>query len=235
MNSSSVRPTLCCPVVTREDEPGGSVVDDEVVDPKLAMTREPIVGLESVTWEQGKGSGALPARPLPSPKEMSDSVRRIHDITHLPYDPGCAICVSCRRPNNHHRMSSDSARTIPLVVADYAFPRNFGDEDPLTVLVMRVYPYKLWMVCWVPSKWRDPKVVARIIRFIKDTGLTHFAYRSDREPAIAAMIEEACALSGRKGIKLNNNDDNSDVAIDPEDVGDFDDVDVMVTGVLEYF
>ena len=49
MNSSSVRPTLCCPVVTREDELGGSVVDDEVVDPKLAMTREPIVGLESVT------------------------------------------------------------------------------------------------------------------------------------------------------------------------------------------
>ena len=229
MNTSSVSPTFCCPVVTRKDELDGNEIDDEVVDPKLAMMKEPIVGLESVTWEQGKGSGALPARPLNYPKQMSDAVRRIHDLTHLPYDPGCAICVSCRRPNNHHRMSDNSERTIPLVVADYAFPRNFGDEDPLTVLVMRVYPYKLWMVCWVPSKGRDPRVVARITRFIKEIGLTHFAYRSDREPAISATIEEACALSGRKRINANGDEDTSDIAINPEDANEFDDLDAMVS------
>ena len=31
--------------------------------------------------------------------------------------------------------------------------------------------------------------------------MTQFTYRSDREPAIVAMIEEACSLSGRHGVK----------------------------------
>ena len=175
---------------------------DDDVNPKHAMMDEPIIGMENVTWEDGKGSGALSARPLPSPKTMSDAQRRIHDITHLPYDPGCPICVSCRRPNDHHRRVKDSTRTIPLIVADYGFPKNSDDDEPLTLLVMRAYPYKIFMCTVVPSKGRDPRVIARIVRFIKESGLTHFAYRSDREPAITAMIEEACAMSGRKGVKV---------------------------------
>ena len=55
-------------------------------------------------------------------------------------------------------------------------------------------------------------MVAIIVRLIKETGLTHFAYRSDREPAITAMIDAACARSGRKGIKVGPDDD--DVAAD---------------------
>ena len=185
-----------------------------VVDPKFALLKEPIVGTEVVTYEEGKGTGAFPPKPLPSPKEMSDVQRRIHDITHLPYDPGCAICVSCRRPNDHHRLSHDASRTIPLVVGDYAFPKNMGDDDPLTVLVLRVYPFKLMLCCWVLSKGRDPRVVARLARFFKDIGLTHFAYRSDREPSICAMFEDACALSGRKGVRANAEDDQTNVAED---------------------
>ena len=67
-----------------------------------------------------------------------------------------------------------------------------------------MYPYKLFLCCVVPAKGRDPTVVNRLARFIKECGLTHFTYRSDREPAIVAMIEEACALSGRHGVKDNN-------------------------------
>ena len=47
--------------MAREDERNGGMENDEVVDPKLAMMKKPIVGLESVTWERGNGSGALPA------------------------------------------------------------------------------------------------------------------------------------------------------------------------------
>ena len=193
---------FCCPVVVRD----GAVVEDDVVDeevnPKHAMLSDPIVGMEKVTWEDGRGPGAIAARPLPSPKPMSDAQRRIHDLTHLPYDPGCPICVSCRRPNNHHRRVKNRDRSIPLVVGDYGFPKSSGDDEPLTTLIMRVYPYKMFLCTWVPSKGRDPRVVSRIVRFFKEVGLTHFAYRNDREPAIVAMIEEACALSGRKGVKI---------------------------------
>ena len=91
---------------------------EEEVNPKHALMGDPIVGMEYVTWEDGKGPGALPAKPLPSPKSLTDAQRRIHDLTHLPYEPGCPICVSSRRPNDHHRKSKDVGRSIPLLVGD---------------------------------------------------------------------------------------------------------------------
>ena len=93
MISSPVRPRhCCCPVVIRDGE---SVKgdDEEDVNPKHAVLSDPIVGMDKVTWEDGKGPGAIAAKPLPSPKPMTDAQRRIHDLTHLPYEPGCPICV----------------------------------------------------------------------------------------------------------------------------------------------
>ena len=110
--------------------------------------------------------------------------------------------MSCRRPNDHHRNVRGSEKSIPLVVEDYGCPETSDEDAPMTWLIMRGYPYKIWMCCKVPNKGRDPQVEARIVRFIKETGLTHFAYRSDREPAMTSMIDKACALSGRKGIKV---------------------------------
>ena len=176
-------------------------LDDEEVDPKMALMSEPIVGIEKVVYDDATGSGAIPARPLTSPKSMSAAQRAVHDITHMPYHPGCEICVSCRRPNTQHRSLKSSERTVPLMVGDYAFPKHSEDSEPMTVLVIRVFPYKLFLVVSVPCKGRDPHVVQRLARFIKECGLLHFTYRSDREPAIIAMIEEACAIAGRKGLK----------------------------------
>ena len=161
----------CCPLVVREgDTVKGHDVEEEEVYPKHAMLSDPIVGMEKVTWEDGKGPGAIAAKPLPCPKPLSDAQRRIHDLTHLPYDPGCPICVSCRRPNDHHRPVKDRKRMIPFVVGDYGFPKSTGDDEPLTCLIMRAYPYKLFLCTWVPHKGRDPRVVARIVRFFKEEG-----------------------------------------------------------------
>ena len=132
-------------------------------------------------------------------------------MSHLPYDPGCEICVACRRPNTQHRTLKDSERTVPLMVGDYCFPKHSDDSDPLTCLVIRVRPYKLYLCMKVSAKGRDPAVVHRLARFIKEVGLTHFTYRSDREPAILAMFEEACALAGRNGTKY----------VTPENVAEF--------------
>ena len=84
---------------------------------------------------------------------------------------------------------------------DYCFPKHADEANPITVLVIRVYPYKIFMCCLVPSKGRDPVAANRIARFIKECGLTQFTYRSDREPVIMTMFEDACALSGRNGTK----------------------------------
>ena len=48
-------------------------------------------------------------------------------------------------------------------------------------------------------------VTQHVSQFIKDCGLTHFAYRSDREPSILLMLEEAVQLSGRNGEKIGPN------------------------------
>ena len=167
----------------------------------MAVLGEPIVGTERIVYDDSTGPGALPARPLISPKSMTALQRAIHDLTHLPYHPGCEVCVSCRRPNTMHLSQKAWDRDIPLMVADYCFPKHSNESDTLTVLILRIYPYKLFLCCHVAAKGRDPVVVHRVARFIKECGLTQFTYRADREPAIMAMIEEACALTGRKGTK----------------------------------
>ena len=224
-----VRPLiLLSPIGVTADTVRGGAVDGDDADPKMALASEPIVGLERVTYDEKTGPGALAARPLTSPKSMTPLQRAIHDLTHLPYDPGCGICVSTRRPNVHHRSLTASERTIPLLVGDYCFPKHSDDDNSLTVLVMRVYPYKLFFVCVVPAKGRDPRIISRLERFIKECGLVHFTFRSDREPSIVAMLEEACALCGRHGLLDNGDstgsalshdqlvtDDGSAVAPDP--------------------
>ena len=203
-DSHSLRPSFhLYPLRAELDDHQGDVsfgADvEEVVEMEHAMPRDAIVGTDRVVYDDITGSGALPARPLPSPKGMTAANRAVHDLTHLPYEPSCEICVSCRRPNSHHRTVSKSERSVPLLVGDYAFPKHSDDVEPLTVLVVRVYPYKLFMTCVVPCKGRDPLVVDRLVRFIKECGLTQFTFRSDREPAIMAMMDEACSLSGRNG------------------------------------
>ena len=214
ITSSRVSPlTICCPVGARIGQRQTLGADtDEEVDSKNAVLGEPIVGVERVVYDEETGPGALPAKALDSPKPMTAVQRSIHDLTHMPYHPGCEICVSTRRPNTHHRLQKKVEREVPLLVGDYCFPKHSTDAQPLTVLVIRVYPYKLFLCCSVTSKGRDVAVVNRLVRFIKECGLTHFTYRSDREPAIMAMIEEACSISGRRGIKDSSGESPEEVS-----------------------
>ena len=146
--SPPVRPFVrCYPVMGESHDQLDADIVEEEVDPKMAMLGEPIVGIERVVYDDATGSGAIPARPLSSPKSMSAAERAVHDLTHLPYHPGCEVCTSCRRPNSHHKTVANAERKVPLLVGDYCFPKHTEDSDPLTLLVMRVYPYKLFMVC----------------------------------------------------------------------------------------
>ena len=85
------------------------------------------------------------------------------------------------------------------MVADYAFLRNHSNEDVATVLVVKVLPYKVFFSCVVDAKGVDEVTVQRLSQLFKDLGLVHFVYRSDKEPAIRAMIEQAIILAGRSG------------------------------------
>ena len=53
----------------------------------------------------GENAAALPPRQLRSPTTMTPAQKAIHDLTHMPPDPGCAICRSTRAPNMKHPQS----------------------------------------------------------------------------------------------------------------------------------
>ena len=170
---------------------------------------DPIVG-EALTTLDESGPGALAPRTIPAPKEMSTIEREKHFANgHLPYDPRCEICVQCKRPNTPHLKSNESERTIPLLVGDYGFIKDGADEDNATILVLKLYPYKLVFACLVNGKGSDPLAVARLCRFIMECGLVHFAYRSDREPAIVSLIQDACAMAGRNGVSIQAIEDEA--------------------------
>ena len=113
------------PVVGLEDA-------EEELDPKSVAVEDSIVGNELVTLDE-HGPGAIEAKPMVSPKVMTPQQRAKHSIAHLPYDPDCEICVSCKRPNIQHLASHESKRTIPLLVGDYGFIRDSKDADNVTV------------------------------------------------------------------------------------------------------
>ena len=198
-----IRPLLC-PNLSADAEAGivgSEAVSDEdvVVDiSKVAVLGDLIVGTEAVTFDE-RGQGARQPRALPSPREPTPAERAIHYLTHLPFASWCPICVAARRPNNHHRLLRDFSRTIPLLVGDYGFIRNSGDDQLMCVLILKLYPFGVLFACMVPKKGVEASIVKKVAKFVIDMGLTHFAYRSDREPSILALFDAVCQESGRSG------------------------------------
>ena len=127
---------------------------------KRLWFNDPIIGTEQIV-EDEHGPGAREARPLPSPPSVTPAQWAKHCITHLPFQPGCPICVSCRRPNTHHRQAHEAERTIPLLVADYCYVQATGDDALQTMLVMRLYPCKRFFSRLTPSQRGVPSACAK--------------------------------------------------------------------------
>ena len=179
--------------------------DDVDVDLKQALFNDPIVG-EGQTLLDENGPGAIQPKPLATPPSMTPLERAIHNLTHLPYHPGCPICVSTRRPNSHHRNSHEHLRTIPLLVADYCFVKTTGDVKLQTILVLRLYPYRLFYAIAVPAEGSPPGLASFIAKFIRTTGVLCLAYRADRESALGTILDDAIMASARQGVRLHNDD-----------------------------
>ena len=116
------------------------------------MLDDPIVGIDKVTFDDQHGPGALRPRPLPVPKPMTAAEKEEHDLNHLPFDKRCEICQATRGVNAHHRSVAEQLRVIPLLVADYCFLRFAGFDLMRTVLVLRPYPYRLFLACCIPRR-----------------------------------------------------------------------------------
>ena len=217
-----MRQTLLCPALSPnsseppdlDDEDGGVPTEDDVGtaddDAELGQMEEALelgngydkgANLGSGTLcgpDDDGGSGAQKPVSLRGPSEPSQAEVDLHNLTHLPYRSWCPHCVATRRPNVAHRTSKTES-TLPLLVMDYCYVRDAVDQDLTTVLVARVFPYRMTFAMSVDVKGRDESAIQRLAQFIKTCGLTQFSYRCDQEPSLLALVDEAILLSGRNG------------------------------------
>ena len=116
---------------------------------------------------------------MKSPTPMSKAEWEEHCVKHHPFHEACPYCVCGRRPNSHHRRRRRKPRKISHLVADYGYLRAF-DDDLAPLLGMLAYPWEVFFATLCPAKGPHIHTVKRVAQFMKDLGLTHFSYKSDR-------------------------------------------------------
>ena len=193
----------CCPVspflqrlqFDRTGPAGGGVVEelDEVVHEGEMVFNDPIVGKRPADE-----TDAMP-KALISPKEMSEKEFAEHCLTHIPYNPACQYCVAGKRNNVYH-LRSPGGRKIPLVAADYGFLTIQSTDEVVPFICVYVKPWKVYFAAVVDVKGPNPLIVKRLARWFGELGLSHLAYRSDREPAIRVLLRAATIQAGLKAI-----------------------------------
>ena len=116
----------------------------------------------------------------PSQKDIDD-----HAATHLPFRSWCSECVRGRKNNPAHRRASDfDAGAVPSVHLDYCFLRD-GDEELLTVVVIRDKISKVVFASAVENKGStDEKAIQQTAEFIKRLGHPKLVIKSDQENSI---------------------------------------------------
>ena len=104
-----------------------------------------------------------------------------------------------------------------MLCGDYGFLREVSTQEVLTFLALDLRPFKAHMGLPVDIKGPDAKIVQRLARWMRACGLVHFAYRSDREPAIRALMAEAAKLAGIKGEEDHDPDEDGPPMAIPEE------------------
>ena len=87
----------------------------------------------------------------------------------------------------------------------------------LTFLVVHLQPYGVFFATVVDAKGRSNDVIDDLASVIQECGLVHFVYRSDRERALRALLEQAIRLSGRKGTPIDDDHQHGDLGADSID------------------
>ena len=189
-----------CPLCGSEDDDGYAHPQDSPIPTDHG---ENLRSLDDDLVDADEGDAVQRAVPMPAPITPSKSQVEAHNLTHWPYRSWCPHCVAARRPNSHHRRLQDPIhRTIPLLVGDYCFVRDADDTKVAQILVVKIEPANMVLCCIAEQKGEHDPVVQRLTRFIKDTGYSHIAYRSDQEPALRALFEAAFTAANRHGQEI---------------------------------
>ena len=144
---------------------------------------------DSVVEEMHPAEEARAARPARDPGAPTAAMVAAHAATHLPYRSWCQDCVKGRRDNVAHKHTGADALEVPEVCFDYAFVRREGEEEVITLLVMRDRGSRALRTWVVPEKGASSEDT--VLKAVD--GVLHLGYRGrvlvkcDGEPAIKAL------------------------------------------------
>ena len=175
-----------------DDEGGVGVAEEEGAAEVAGAPARAVAVLEDedgAEEELHPAEEARAARPARDPGAPTAAMVAAHTATHLPYRSWCQDCVKGRSDNVAHKQVGTGTLEVPEVCFDYAFVRRDGEEEVITLLVMRDRGSRALRVWVVPEKGASSEDT--VLKAVG--GVLHLGYRGrvlikcDGEPAIKAL------------------------------------------------
>ena len=186
--SSPAVPAMLCPVSPENLLPNSISEEEELA--KGLVERDGVgekeIGMTSPAEE------ARELKPARDPGAPTAAMRAAHEATHLPFRSWCPECVAGRKDNPAHLLKPLSESALPEVSLDYCFVRREGEEQVLTILLLKDRRSRVVRAWVVQSKGTAvSSCVERALQGIKDFGhIGPILVKVDNELAIKALRVE---------------------------------------------
>ena len=169
------KPVLICPnEVDEAEDPGYEELDESMTVP-----------------EEAPRGMAVPE--TPSVKE-----REGHELTHVPSQPWCSVCVRAKGVDARHlrrpagrRAEDQGVDHLPVIQFDYAYVSS-GDARGQQVKMRTILDTSTGYgtACVIDVKGGGDKyAISSAVSFLKELGYTRFRCRTDPEPAIKTHVD----------------------------------------------
>jgi hypothetical protein len=129
------------------------------------------------------------AKTRKQPKGPTPEERTVHNLTHLPHQRWCEICLKGRSTEDRHltQPKPEDPETRPQVQLDFSFCRAKEDEETLTVLSLYSPTTGSSLSAGLESKGEDPVLDKMLAQWIESEGLQKAILQADPEPATQAL------------------------------------------------
>ena len=118
------------------------------------------------------------------PETPSDKDREAHELTHLPSQPWCSVCVRAKGLTN-------GISEGQVIQFDYAYLSSVNEKgEQVRMRTLQDTSTDYGTACVIDVKGGGDKYAnSSALSFLKELGYTRFRCRTDPEPAIKAMVD----------------------------------------------
>jgi hypothetical protein len=171
------------PAAEAEEEAADTAAEaeEEAAAPRSTAEAEEEAADKAAEAEEEAAVPRIPRDPgQPTTKEIDE-----HAATHLPFRSWCSECVRGRKKNPaHYKQLPSEEGAVPSVHLDYCFLRD-GDEELLTVVVVRDKTTKVVFAAAVERKGSSDKdAIEQAAAFVKRLGHPKLIIKSDQEHSV---------------------------------------------------